>query len=163
MSMYTYDETQKNELLRIIDLVSEGCRPIVKINDEIFEDCYLENNMYAKIISITLDEKAIVNGVEDLCYSFKLDFSLFEEENKKKESSNYFNSSNSMYDLTATEAGFKPKNCIEEVYHSITHGKIFFSIVKDNVLLEEYLSKKIECSYVDWLEKRILELMDNKK
>lgn len=156
MVNYKFDQKQKKEVLKIIELVNLGKFPIVKINDEIFEECYLENNMFAKIVGAKVDEVTENDDENDIVYNFTLDFSDFEKENTNKESRNFRNQKTNEYNLTATEAGYKPSNCIENVFHSITHGKIFFELEDENVLLNQYMKEGSEKSYTEWLEDIVL-------
>lgn len=158
MSNYGYNPKQKEELLNIIKLLDDGVFPVVKINDSIFEDCYLEKNMFARLISAEWEGSYQRQDEEneDIVYIFKLDFKEFENDNIKKESSVYYDKKNNDVLITASEAGYKPKNCVEDVCHSINHGKIFFELQDDNSLINEFLKSNSPLSYVEWLENIVL-------
>lgn len=156
ITSYNYNAEQRNKLLQLEADINSGYQPIVVINPEIFEDSFLEPNMRARLVNMELDEKSDTDGREDLTYRFTLDFSEFYEFNKPLAQANYFDKAGNPC-LTAEEAGFKPHNNKEVVYHSITHGKVFFDLAPDSStkIYELYLSGINEhgfSSYVTYLE-----------
>ncbi|HHJ3076618.1 TPA: hypothetical protein ACPVZG_000408 [Vibrio parahaemolyticus] len=156
---YSYNEEQRNQLLQLESDIKSGYQPIVVINDEIYEDYFLEPNMRARLVDMELDEKSETNGQEDLTYKFTLDFSEFYTFNKPLAQANYFDKTGNPC-LTAEEAGLKPNNNKEVVYHSITHGKVFFDRAPDSStkIYEHYLSGINEHgfnSYVTYLENMV--------
>jgi hypothetical protein len=156
MTKYVYNQEMFDIAKSVINSVENGKEVLVIINNEIFEDCYLENKMFAKIIGVKIYENDIDNdGKQIIDYEFTMDFSDFDLENQKKESHSLKNPKTGQYTLTSTEAGFKPKDLKETVLHSITHGKLFFDLPKGD-LINEYIKEKKEVSYVEWLENIIL-------
>jgi len=152
---YTYNKEQHKALNGLINLIQSGANPIVVINDEIFEDCYLEKGMKAKIISVENESSDSVDGCIDEVFKFVLDFSDFDSFNMIFETANFHNNETGEYDLTASVAGYKPKDFKESVFHSITHGKIFFDICDDDKtskLINKYKTSDFNGSYVEWLE-----------
>jgi hypothetical protein len=159
MSDYSFNSAQKAKAMQLIEAVNNGLRPVVLINDEIFDDCYLESGMIATLEKcIPEEDDLIVEGNQDLCYKFVLNFKDFEEQNLGLESANYRNTETGEYDLTGTEAGCKPGNLKETVFHSITHGKLFFSVCEGDTLFNEFISSKSNESYINWLETMVISL-----
>jgi hypothetical protein len=153
MNQYLYNEKQENEMIVLMRSIKNGLRPVVIINDEIFEDAYLENQMMARIIDVSLDDELSVAENPDLIYEFTLDFSEFKDSNQKLETNSYYDSDGNPI-LTSSEAGYRPKNLKESVCHSINHGSVFFSLVK-NEFIDEYLSTNLSQSYTGWLENEL--------
>ncbi|ELP5903013.1 hypothetical protein QTV49_005070 [Vibrio vulnificus] len=156
ITSYDYNAEQRNQLLQLEVDINSGYQPIVVINPEIFEECFLEPNMRARLVNMELNEKSETKGQEDLIYRFTLDFSEFYTFNKPLAQANYFDKTGNPC-LTAEEAGLKPDNNKEVIYHSITHGKVFFDLALDcsTKVYEHYLSGINEhgfTSYVAYLE-----------
>lgn len=156
---YDYNAEQRNQLLQLEADINSGYQPIVVINSEIYEDNFLEPNMRARLVNMELDEKTVTGGREDLTYKFTLDFSEFNTFNKPLAQANYFDKNGNPC-LTAEEAGHKPKSNKDIVYHSITHGKIFFDLAPDSStkIYEHYLSGINEHgfnSYLAYLENMV--------
>lgn len=136
-------------ILSVIENLKNGIQPIVKINDHIYEDSYLEDGMSARLIGAEIEDDS---DPEDIVYLFFLDFSEFDAENTAKETRKYLNSRTGNYELTSTEAGFKPKSLKAKVCHSVTLGEMFFSLNDDNMLFKKYMEEKSDITYTKWLE-----------
>ncbi len=161
---YELNIKQKNEMLTLIEQINNGfIKPIVRINNKIYEECFLEANMKARIISCALESKSKTKGEDDLVYVFVLDFSEFAEENKQYAVGDYFDS-NRVACLTAEQAGKMPKSLREECFHSITHDDMFFEIL-DQDRLELFVKYKEEVpenervnrTYIRWLEDQVMQ------
>lgn len=159
ITQYVYNENQHMYLLALRDAVAAGQYPEVVINREIFEECYLESGMMARLIGLEFNtSETDGDGNEDLCYKLTFDFKEFDKHNIALESADWWNPETNAYDLTGTESGAKPSNFVESVYHSITHGKICFDVVDSRVteLINAY-EQSGYTSYVAWLESLLID------
>ena len=138
----------KTKILHIVDLLKSGIKPIVQINNKIFEDCYLEDKMFARLINA----KILEYGTEDEHVQYTFCYKEFINENRKLESSNYYNSKTGDYDLTATEIDYKHSDYRDISYQAMKDDEICFDII-ENDLLNEFLNLELENqTYVEWLE-----------
>lgn len=141
------------KVLSIIEMLKSGLKPVIQINNKIFEDCYLEEKMLARLINVNV----LDSGTEDEHVEYTFCYKEFIDENRKRESSNYYNSKTGNYDLTATEADYNHSNYREMSYQAMSDDEICFEIV-ENDLLNEFLNLKIENqTYVEWLESLVKE------
>ncbi len=142
--------TKKIESL--LQAFKDGFRPVVVINEKIFEDCYLEKGMLARLTKVAIEEE----GTPDQHIQYSFDYNDFMETNKQFESPNYYNKSNGNYDITATQADYRHGDGIESSYHEMNDDEMPFEIL-DNPLFEEYLNSESKDSYVSWLENIVKE------
>lgn len=137
----------------LIDLVQTGVKPVVKINDKIFEDCYLDSGMLARLVAVNVIDK----DTSDEHVQYIFDYEDFMEINRKMEVPDYRNPKTNDFDLTATEINYDHGNFRETSFQAMDDEDICFELVK-NDLLDEYLEKKeAEQSYVEWLEALVRE------
>ena len=142
--------TKKVESL--LQAFKDGFRPVVVINEKMFEDCYLEKGMIARLKKVVIEEE----GTPDQHIQYAFDYNDFMETNKQFESPNYYNPSNGNYDLTATQSDYQHGDCTESSYHDMSDEEMPFEIL-DNPLFEEYLNTESKDSYVSWLENIVKE------
>lgn len=156
---YVYNLEQHKQLKQIINLVRSGVTPIVVVNDEIFEDCYLEKGMKAKLIWAELESNDVVDGFPDEVFMFTLDFKDFDDFNMLLESQNFRDPKTGLFNAKASDIGYKPNDLKETVIHSITHGKIFFDLIENDKtfeLIKKYNESHFKGSYIEWLESQIV-------
>ena len=143
----------KTKVLSILDLLKSGTKPVIQINNKIFEDCYLEEKMLARLINAQI----LDSGTEDEHIEYTFCYKEFIDTNRKLESPNYYNSKTGNYDLTATETDYKHSDYREMSYQAMSDDEICFDIV-ENELLNEFLNLETENqTYVEWLESLVKE------
>lgn len=160
---YVFNAFQYEKMKELLERVDNGYRPIVIINSEIFEDSYLESGMKARIVRMVITEEVQrKTGVNVEC-QFTLDFSEFVEFNQMLETAEYRNEKTGKYDLTATQANAIPSDFKEDVFHSISYGKIFFEEISESsaALYAEFKQGSGD-SYIGWLESELLKARGNK-
>lgn len=108
----------------------QECFPVIKLAKPVSEDAYLDTGMKANLIDVSLD--GTYDGEE--VYSLLFEWKDYFEYNKSKEQANYYDSNGDAC-LTASEAGWCPKDFKEEIYSGVNDGTQFF-IIEDN---EDYL------------------------
>ena len=128
-----------------------GKTPVVRLNSFCGSDSFLEENMLARLRSISISENS-----EDV-YSLTLDFSQYEDFNRQFAIPNYFNEANEPI-LTAEQAGFLPGSKSEVLYYYNEDGELPISMVGDSSLklVEKYLQGgKSNLSYIEYLEAKV--------
>ncbi|ENK2263008.1 hypothetical protein AB3A98_003055 [Vibrio parahaemolyticus] len=137
------------ENIVLFELIQSGTKPVVRINETIFVDSFLEPGMKARVIGCQHDHLD--------SWEFVLDFSEFYEENKQY-MTEYSDG------LNAEESGRVPKRMKESVYCSISFHPLAFDAL-DEARLGLYLKYQSEVpekeratnSYMHWLESKVLE------
>lgn len=153
----TYKE-QAEFLIALTEQINSGYHPTVRVNNEIYEECFLEQNMMAKVVAAHCDDP------KDNLYEFVLDFSDFHESNKAFAGANYFD----MFDksigmMTAEEAGYRPTYMREAVYCAISNEKCCFDVVDEPrlQLFQDYIdtvpkAERKTRTYIHFLEESLL-------
>lgn len=111
-------------------LLKKQKRLVIKLAEPVFEDAYLDTGMKANLIGISLDNT--YDGEE--MYRLLFEWKEFSEYNKSKERADYYDK-NGVPCLTASEAGWCPKDFKEELYSGVNDNTQFFIIEDD----EDYL------------------------
>ena len=132
------------------DLIQSGARPVVTFRKGVEEgEGYLEAGMRGRITG----SRTSGDGV----FSLTVDLNEFGEFNTAFETANYYNNQG-MPVLTAREAGFYPKDGIDQLYVSENLDP-YLEVLSDNQteLHQRYLSaRKPNETYVEWLERALL-------
>jgi len=109
----------------------------------IFEDGYLDIGMKAKLVGVRPDVSYVGEETGEQMWLLEFDFSEFVEFNKQRETSDYYDSHGNPT-LTATEAGYVPKNRREEFYVMRTDDTYYFSILDESEENVIYFESKEE-------------------
>ncbi len=121
-------------------------------------ESYCEAGMKAKVISISLERKE--EKEQDLVYLVKLDYTDFDDYNRKFETANYYDKSGSPI-LTAREAGFyKPLDTLYLGSDLIWPWNNYFEVEHDstaNRMYERYSHANTDknVTYLSWLETQL--------
>ncbi len=126
-------------------------RPVVTFKPRIEEkESYAEESMRARILGFSIGKNS---GVIEL----HVDFEEFASHNAQFESDNYYDA-NRQPTLTARQAGFyKPQ---DGIYFDPAELVEDFFTVNASSLHEKYLTSGAACSYVEWLEQKVVELQN---
>ena len=144
-----------NTIKDLCELIAAGKRPVVTFKEGIGEkESYAEAQMRARIVGMSRPD---VDGVLKLKFSFP----EFEAHNTPLESTNYWgkgdNGAKREANLTCKQAGFyKPE---EDLYFDLVEiVDDLFTIESEAVmaLFETYVAQQPGCSYVSWLDARVL-------
>ena len=144
----------------LVELVKNGSRPIIKIIDSEGVIEGPDSGMIGRIIGVS-DEDVWERG--NSIVSFNVNFKEFESHNKTIAKSDWYDE-NGNPTLTWVESRYYEKESIEyKIYENYTEKFEYsdiemFELVEDkNELLMEYLKSNSECTYVEWLERKLLE------
>ncbi|MDK9789784.1 hypothetical protein [Vibrio sp. D431a] len=166
-----YNKKMKEEMFALKQHVNDGARPVVVINKEVFEECYLEPNMRARLVSLNLSPLCEpLTGAEDeeIVFRFTLDFAEFHESNKVFAEPSWLDK-NGQPTLTAEEAGYRPENDRLVYDHRITSGSMFFDLEDEGAseLFSKYQlemeSAHVQVNYTTWLEQKLLSMQSAKQ
>lgn len=132
----------------LIELLKSGVKPVVEINNKIFDDCYLDEGMLAQLVAVNVIDK----GTPDEHVQYVFNYKDFMDANREKEVANYHNPKTNHFDLTATETNYDHGDFKESSFQAMDDDEICFEL-STNDLLSEYLEKKEDGQgYVAWLE-----------
>lgn len=148
----------------LVELVKEGARPIIKINDAngVLEGP--DHGMYGRIVGVG-DEDIWERGISTM--PFIVDFLEFTEQNKSFAVHNWYDK-NGHPTLTWMEMDRYEKDAKNHVIYEMYTDNSEYSdvshleIVSDNKWMNEYLDSKSEMSYVVWLENKLTEISNSK-
>lgn len=134
----------------LVQALAQGSKPVVTFAAGIGDkESYAEAGMRARIVRASGPDR---DGVLKIWF----DFEEFAGHNKGFESANYYDKAGKPT-LTAREAGFyKPT---EEIYFDSSEELVsLMSLEQGGVeLFEEYKAQGCEGTYVQWLERKLLE------
>ena len=134
-------------------LLENGQQPIVTFKKSPWDDSYLEPNMRARLAFFEMMQATV---------KVVFDFSDFVEYNKKYERPDYYDDKQNPC-LTATEANMVPANHRETVYFDPDEDDTddIFTICPQSEerqeLLDDYKEVHPDCSYTEWLERRVIQ------
>jgi hypothetical protein len=155
---YEFDKELFDQQKIMFNRVNSGSTVDIEISEGIFEEMYLEKGMRATIIAMTVDicEMDSNGKTKDTIIKVTFDFSKFDEFNTPLQSHNWYDKAG-VACLTATEAGQKPKNCIEDTFVSMSHSPFpFFELESSSMKMYNIFQKvPTHLSYVQWLEETL--------
>ncbi|CAI8768527.1 hypothetical protein CHCC14809_2318 [Bacillus licheniformis] len=137
--------------IKLYELVSEGKKPIIKFNDNVYE--WIEESvdpmMMGKIIGASIEYNEI---------KFLLDLNPFESYNRSVARHDWRDDEGHSV-LSWFDTSFYPKNGIAAIYLPISEEtEIAFDFIEEDSLLNEYAKVPQEISYVEWLENEVKQL-----
>jgi hypothetical protein len=141
----------------LFELVKSGTKPLVRVvNESNIEEGIFDDGMIGRVEYAELDSTDEKYGT---VYVFGIREDEFRLLNKDSMKCNYYDKQKSPT-LNYIEAGYAPKNGIERTW--VMDYDTTFELADDNILLKEYIEKKVDKPYVTWLEEKALSLMNNK-
>lgn len=133
---------------------NNGRRPVLCVaNKEIFEDLGLEEG--CKFYVVGFDIEDVYDGI-DVVYEFTLDFSQFEEENKKFMSKSWYGRNTNEL-LYWYDTSYYPKDFRLSLYSDVGYD-CGFDIFETTELYKKYINSGFSGPYVDYLEMLVSEL-----
>ncbi|MCY7900531.1 hypothetical protein [Bacillus inaquosorum] len=140
------------KMIKLYELVSEGKKPIIKFNDNVYEwiEESVDTMMMGKIIGASIEYEDSVR--------FLIDLNPFEAYNRSVARHDWRDDEGNCV-LTWFDTSFYPKNGIEAIYLPINEKtEIVFDFTEEDSLLNEYAKITQEISYVEWLENEVKQL-----
>lgn len=134
----------------LVEALKDGKRPVVTFTGRIGDkESYAEQGMRARLIGAPVREDQDV-------VKLRFDFEEFSAHNTPLESANYYGQDR-VANLTAREAGYyKPQ---DDLFFDLDEVLSELMVLEDDAaiaLFQAYKAEGAACSYVSWLERKVL-------